>query len=148
MVRFYADRERNNPSFLNTSKMLNFSTFGNTADIYDIVHTVPHACQHIKVDQSHSSGDTVVKMWWLAESGGTKTVSFTKPKKEKWHGVNSGDRCGHWFNTYSSFPVRPIHLCICFDWDTIARLWSVTQSRLFESWNHYCLHQLWHLLVS
>ena len=38
--------------------MLNVSTFGNTADIYAIVHVVPHACQHITVDQSQSSGDT------------------------------------------------------------------------------------------
>jgi hypothetical protein len=30
--------------------MLKVSTFGNTADIYAIVHLVPHACQHITVD--------------------------------------------------------------------------------------------------
>ena len=30
--------------------MLNVSIFGNTADIYAIVHLVPHACQHITVD--------------------------------------------------------------------------------------------------
>ena len=42
--------------------MLNVSTFGNMADIYAIVHLVPHACQHITVDQSHSSGDTVAKI--------------------------------------------------------------------------------------
>jgi hypothetical protein len=30
--------------------MLNVSTFGNTADIYAIGHLVPHACQHITVD--------------------------------------------------------------------------------------------------
>jgi hypothetical protein len=30
--------------------MLNVSTFGNTADIYAIVHLVSHACQHITVD--------------------------------------------------------------------------------------------------
>ena len=41
--------------------MLNVSTFGKTADIYAIVHLVPDACQHITVDQGHSSGDTVVK---------------------------------------------------------------------------------------
>jgi len=41
--------------------MLNVSTFGNTADIYALVHLVPHACQHITVDQSHSSGDTIAK---------------------------------------------------------------------------------------
>ena len=37
--------------FLHISQMLNVSTFGNTADIYAIVHLVPHACQHITVDQ-------------------------------------------------------------------------------------------------
>ena len=42
--------------------MLNVSTFGNTADIYVIVRLVPHTCQRIKVDQSHSSGDTVAKI--------------------------------------------------------------------------------------
>jgi hypothetical protein len=30
--------------------MLNVSTFGNMADIYAIVHLVPHACHHITVD--------------------------------------------------------------------------------------------------
>jgi len=43
------------------SQMLNVSTFGNTTDIYAIVNLVPHACQRITVDQSHSSGDTVAK---------------------------------------------------------------------------------------
>ena len=53
----YADRERNSPSFFShISQMLNLFTFGNTADIYAIVYLVPHACQHITVDQSHSSG--------------------------------------------------------------------------------------------
>ena len=91
--------------------MLNVSTFVNTADIYAIVHLVPHACQHIAVDQSHSSGDTVEKIWRLAGSGGTKTVSITNPQKKKSHGVKSGDRGGHRINASSSFPVRPIHLC-------------------------------------
>jgi hypothetical protein len=36
--------------FLRFSQMLNVSTVGNTADIYAIVHLVPHACQHITVD--------------------------------------------------------------------------------------------------
>jgi len=59
----YADRERNSPRFffLHLSQMLNVSTFGNTAGIYAIVHLVPHACQHITVDQNHSSGDKVAK---------------------------------------------------------------------------------------
>jgi len=108
----YADRERNSPSFsLHSSQMLNVSTFGNTAYIYAIVHLVPHVCQHITVDQSHSSGDTVAKIWRLAGSGGTKTVSFTNPQKKKSHGAISGDRGGHRINASSSFPVRPIHLC-------------------------------------
>ena len=53
----YADRERNSTFFFkHISQMLSVSTFGNTSDIYVIVHLVPHACQHITVDQSHSSG--------------------------------------------------------------------------------------------
>jgi len=97
--------------FLRISQMLNVSTFGNTADIYAIVHFVSHACQHITVDQSHNSGDMVAKIWRLAGSGGTKTVSFTNPQKKKSYGVKSGDRGGHRINVSSSFPVRPIHLC-------------------------------------
>jgi len=93
--------------FLRISEMLNVSTFGNTADMYTIVHLVPHACQHNTVDQSHNSGD----IWRLAGSGGTKTVSFRNPRKEKSHGVKSGDRGGHRINASSSFPERPIHLC-------------------------------------
>jgi len=63
--------------------MLSVSTFGNMADIYAIVHLVSHARQHITVDQSHSSGDTVAKIWRVAVSGGAKTVSFTNPQKKK-----------------------------------------------------------------
>jgi len=91
--------------------MLNVSTFGNMADIYAIVHLIPHARQHIMVDQSNSSGDTIAKIWRLAGSGGTKTVSFTNPQKKKSHRVNSRDWGGHRINTSSSFPVRPYHLC-------------------------------------
>jgi len=97
--------------FLHISQMLNVSTFGNTADIYAIVHLVLHVCQHITVDQRHSSGDTVMKIWRLAGSGRTKTVSFTNPQKKKSHGVKSGDQGGHCINASSSFPVRPINLC-------------------------------------
>jgi hypothetical protein len=38
--------------------MLSVSTFGYTADMYTTIHFIPHVCQHIMVDQSHSSGDT------------------------------------------------------------------------------------------
>jgi len=105
------ERETLQVFFIHISQMLNVSTFVNTADIYAIVHLVPHACQHITVDQSHSSGDMVVKIWRLAGSGGTKTVSFTNPQKKKSHRVKSGDRGGHRIKASSSFPVRPIHLC-------------------------------------
>jgi hypothetical protein len=37
--------------FLHISQMLSVPTFGNTTDIYAIVHLVPHACQHVTVDQ-------------------------------------------------------------------------------------------------
>jgi hypothetical protein len=37
--------------------MLNVPTFGYMADICRIIHFIPHAFQHITVDQSHSSGD-------------------------------------------------------------------------------------------
>jgi hypothetical protein len=45
------ERESNSPSlFYIISQLLNVSTFGNTADVYAIVHLVPHACPHITVD--------------------------------------------------------------------------------------------------
>jgi len=97
--------------FLHIPQMLNVSTSDNMADIYAIVHHVPRACQHTTVDQSHSTGDTVAKIWRLVGSGGTKTVSFTNSQKKKSHGVKCGERGGHLINASSSFPVRPIHLC-------------------------------------
>jgi hypothetical protein len=54
-------------SLLHISQMLNVSTFGNMADIYAIVQLVPHACQHITVDLSHSSCDTVAKILTFTE---------------------------------------------------------------------------------
>jgi hypothetical protein len=42
--------------------MLNVSTFRYTTDICTLIHFIPHACQHITVDQSHSSGDTFAKI--------------------------------------------------------------------------------------
>ena len=100
----YADRARKSASFfLHIPQIFDVSTFANTADIYAIVHLVPH--------ESQSSGDTVAKIWRLAESGDTMTVSFTNPQKKNSHGVKSGDRGGHHINASSFFPVRPIHLC-------------------------------------
>jgi hypothetical protein len=64
----YADRERNTPSFFFTYFTdAHVSTFGNTADIYATVHLVPHACQHITVVPSHSSGDTVANILTFTE---------------------------------------------------------------------------------
>jgi len=56
------ERETLQVFFKHISQMLNVSTFGNTAYIYAIVHLVPHGCQHITVDQSHSSGDKVARI--------------------------------------------------------------------------------------
>ena len=61
------------------SQMLSVSTFGNTADIYAIVHLVPHAFQHITVDQSHSSGDTVAKILEISGEWKYKDSVLHKP---------------------------------------------------------------------
>ena len=76
----YADRERKPLSFfLHISQILTVSTFGNTADIYAIVHLVPHACQHITADQSHSSGDTVAKIFEISGEWRHKDSVLHKP---------------------------------------------------------------------
>ena len=80
----YVDRERNSPSFcLYISQMLNLSTFGNTADIYAIVHLIPHACHHITVDQSHSSCDTVAKILEISGEWRHKDSALHKPPIRK-----------------------------------------------------------------
>jgi hypothetical protein len=63
--------------------MLNMSTFGNTADIYAIVHLVPHACQHITVDQSHSSVDTVAKILEISGEWSPNDDVLHKPPEKK-----------------------------------------------------------------
>ena len=71
--------------------MLNVSTFGNTADIYAIVHLVPHTCQHITVDQSHSSGDTVAKILEISREWRQKdSVLHKPPRKKSRMGLNPG----------------------------------------------------------
>ena len=100
---FLTSIEKLSKFFLHISQMLNMTTVGNTADIYAIVHLVPHTCQHITVNQSHSSGDTVEKIWRLAGSGGTQTVSFTNPQKKNSHGVKSEDQGCHRINASSFF---------------------------------------------
>jgi len=59
--------------------MLNVSIFGNTAYIYAIVHLVPHTCQYITFDQSHSSGDTVTKILEISGEWRHKDSVFHKP---------------------------------------------------------------------
>ena len=67
------------------------STFGNTADISAIVNLVPHACQHITFDQSHSSGDRVAKtMEIIGEWKHKDSVLHKPPQKEKSHWAKSG----------------------------------------------------------
>jgi hypothetical protein len=62
--------------------MLNVPTFGNTADIYAIVHLVPHAYQHITVDPSHSSGDKVAKILEISGEWRQKDSVLQKPPEE------------------------------------------------------------------
>jgi hypothetical protein len=105
----YADRERNSTSFfLHIPQMLNVSTFGNTADIYTIVRLVPHACQHITVEQGHSSGDTVTEILEISRQWRHKDSVLHNPTETKSHGVKSGDRGGHRINASTSFPMRPV----------------------------------------
>ena len=77
------EREKLSIFYLHISQMLNVSTFGNTADIYAIVHLVAHACQHITVDQSHSSGDMVVKVLEISGEWRHKDSVLHKPPEEK-----------------------------------------------------------------
>jgi hypothetical protein len=62
---------------------LYIATFGNTADIYAIVHLVQHACQHITVDPSHSSGNTVAKLLEISGQWRNKDGILQKPPEEK-----------------------------------------------------------------
>ena len=69
--------------FSHISQVLNLSTFGNTADIYAIVRLVPHACQHITVDQNHSSGDKVAKIREISGEWRHKDSVLHKLPEEK-----------------------------------------------------------------
>ena len=63
--------------------MLEVSTFRNTADIYALVYLVPHACQQITVDQSHSSSDAVAKILEISGEWRHKDSFLHKPPEEK-----------------------------------------------------------------
>jgi len=126
--------------FLHISQMFNVSTFRNTADTYAIVHLVLHACQHITVDQSHSSGDTVAKIWRSAGSGGTKTGAFINSQKKKSHGLNPGTGVATALTRYLLFLCVLSTFLASFDWDTLTRFCIEPDSRLVERLNPYCLH--------
>jgi hypothetical protein len=75
------ERERERLSkffFLHISQMFVVSTFGNTADIYAIVHLVPHVCQHITVD-----GHTCYYCLVAANQGNYVREPFLKKKLGK-----------------------------------------------------------------
>ena len=59
--------------------MLNLSTFDNTVAIYAIAHFAPHAYQHITVDHSHSSGDTVAEILEISGEWRHKDSVLHKP---------------------------------------------------------------------
>jgi hypothetical protein len=63
--------------------MLNVSTFSYIADIYTLIHFIPHAYQHITVDQSHSSGDTDTKILEIRGQWWHKDGVLHKPPQEK-----------------------------------------------------------------
>jgi hypothetical protein len=76
------ERERFSKFFLHISEMLNVSTFRNTADIYAIVHLVPHACQCITVDPNHSSDDTVAEILEISGKWRHKDSVLHKPPED------------------------------------------------------------------
>jgi len=120
--------------------MLNLSTFGNTADIYATVHLVPHACQHITVDQSHSSCDTVAKIWRLVGSGGTKKCTSQTDRRKSRTWLNPETRVANALTRHILFLCVLSIFVSSFNWDMSARLCSEPESRLVERCNHYCLH--------
>jgi hypothetical protein len=50
VILMLIERKNLQDFFYIISQVLNVSIFGNTADLYEIVHLVPHACQHITID--------------------------------------------------------------------------------------------------
>ena len=115
--------------------MLNVSAFGNTEDICAIVHLVPHACQHITVDQSHGSGDLEISEEWRHKECPSQT-----PRRKSRTGLNPGT------GVATALTRHLLFLCVLstsvasFVSDTLASLCSEPESRLVERCNHYCLH--------
>jgi len=145
----YANRERKSPSlslslffFLHISQMLNVSTFGNTADIYAIVHLVPHACQLITVDKSHSSGDTVAKILEISGEWRHKdSVPSQTPIRKSRTGLNPGTEVATALTRYLLVLCVLSTFVASFNSDTLARLCgSEPESRHVERCNHYCLN--------
>jgi hypothetical protein len=90
--------------------MLNVSTFGNTADIYAIVHILPHTCQYITVDQSHSRGDKVAKILEISGEWRHKDVQgyLNRNLPQRWIG-----RTGREVDALMRWPPRSPDLTPC-----------------------------------
>jgi len=87
--------------------MLNVSTCGNMADIYAIVHLVLHAYQHITVDQTHSTSDTVAKILEISGEWRHKDSVLHKPPEKKGRtGLNPGTRVA------TALTRRLLFLCV------------------------------------
>jgi len=122
-------------------QMLNVSTFGNTADIYAIIHLVPHACQHITVDQRATAA--VIR---LRKSGDWREVEAQRhcpsqtPRRKCRTGLKPGT------GVATALTRHFLFLCVLsifmanFDWDTLAHLCNEPESRLVC----LVLIQLWH----
>jgi hypothetical protein len=52
------------------------------ADIYAIVHLVPHACQRITFDPSHNSGNTVAEILEISREWRHKDSVHHKPPED------------------------------------------------------------------
>lgn len=121
--------------------MLNVSTFAGMADIYVIIHLIPHPCQHVTGDLSHRGSDTVARIPEISRQWRHKySILHNPPPKVR---VKSGDRSHH-INASSSYPVYTIHLCGNF-WlrspPPPTRLCgSEPDNCLVERRNQYCLH--------
>ncbi|KAJ4427375.1 hypothetical protein ANN_24996 [Periplaneta americana] len=115
--------------------MLNVSTLADTADIDAVIHLFPYTLQHVTVYHSHGSCSPVAKFLKISRERGHRHCPSQSPTGKS-QGVKSGDRGGHFINTISSCPVRPIHLC-----GSLARRCDSDRDiHLAERSNHCCLH--------
>ena len=117
------------------------STFRNTADIYATVRLVPRACQHITVDQSHSSGNNgcenlEISGQWRHED----SVLHKHPEEKNRTWLNPVTGVANALTRHLLFLCVLSTFLASFDWDTLERLCSEPEIRLVERCNHYCFH--------